>query len=146
MKGVECKRRQLALEEERAVNSRAFSPYGRPLEMMTSLRYLGRVILAADDDWTAVIRNLSKAHAVWRRMMRILSREEERPRVYRFFFKAVLQSVLLFCAKTWVVIPCMVRVLGGFQDQVERQRTRISRGGGDMEVGLHLNGDGKSGF
>ena len=50
MKGVECKRWELAAEEERAVTSRVFSAYGRPLYMVTSFRYLGRVILAANDD------------------------------------------------------------------------------------------------
>ena len=33
-------------------------------------------------------------------------------------FKSVVQSVLLFGAETWVVTPCMVRVLGGLQYQV----------------------------
>ena len=42
--------------------------------MVNSFRYLGRVILAADDDWPAVIQNLAKEQAVWRRMMKILSR------------------------------------------------------------------------
>ena len=118
MKGVECKRRQLASEEERAVNSRAFSPYGRPLEMITSLRYLRRVILAADDDWPAVIWNLIKAQALCRRMMRILIREVERPRVSEFFFKAVVWSVFLFDAETCVFTPRMGRVLGGSQYHV----------------------------
>ena len=64
--------------------------------MVNSFRYLGRVISAADDNWPAVIRNLAKAWLVWRRTMRILIREGARPRVYGFFFKAFVQSVLLF--------------------------------------------------
>ena len=35
-----------------------------------------------------------------------------------FFFKSVVQAVFLFGSETWVVNPCMVRALGGFQDQV----------------------------
>ena len=35
--------------------SDVFSSYGRPLEMVTSFKYLGRVISEADDDWTAVV-------------------------------------------------------------------------------------------
>ena len=38
-----------------------------------------------------------------------------------FFFKAVIQAVLLFVLETWVVTPCMGRDLGGFQDQVARR-------------------------
>ena len=37
-----------------------------------------------------------------------------------FFFKAVVQEVLLFGAGTRVVTPRMGRVLGGFQYQVEQ--------------------------
>ena len=66
--GAERKRWQLAAEEEREVTARDFSAYGRPLDMVTPFRYLGWVILAADDDWPAVVKNLSRARAVWRRM------------------------------------------------------------------------------
>ena len=40
-----------------------------------------------------------------------------------FFFKTVVQLVLLFGTETWVVTPCMVRVLEGFQEQVVRRLT-----------------------
>ena len=53
----------------------------------------------------------------------ILSREGETPRVSGFFFKAMIQAVLLFGAETWVVTPCMGKALGGFQTQVERRLT-----------------------
>ena len=91
--------------------------------MVTSFRYMGIVILAADDNWPAVVQNLTKARAVWRRMIRILSREGESPRVSIFFFKYFVQSVLIFGAETWVVTPCMGQVLGGFQDQVTGRLT-----------------------
>ena len=35
-KGVERKRRRFAVEEEKAVTLRAFSAYGRPLELLNS--------------------------------------------------------------------------------------------------------------
>ena len=120
-KGKKRKRRSLAEEEERVATSRAFRAYGRTLKIVPSLKYLGRLLLGADDDWPAVIRNLKKARAVWRRMTRILSREGARPRVSIFFFKVVVQSVLLFGAETWVVKPCTGRVMGGLQYQVARQ-------------------------
>ena len=67
-----------------------FSAYGRTLEMVPYFKYLGRVLLYADDDWTEVIRNITNYRAVWRRMTRILSREGARPWVYGFFFKYVI--------------------------------------------------------
>ena len=84
--------------------------------MVTSLKYLGQVILAADDDWPAVVQNLSWSRKVWIRMSRILSREGAAPRVYSFFLKAVVQAVLLFIAETWVVTPPHGQGPGGVSD------------------------------
>ena len=47
--------------------------------MVLSLKYLGRLLLAADDDWTVLIQNRMKAWAVWRIIARILSREGATP-------------------------------------------------------------------
>ena len=91
--------------------------------MVSSFRYLGQVILAAYDDWMAVVRNLSRARSVWNRMTINLIREGAEPRLSGFFFKAVAQAVLLFGSETWVVAPRMGRLLGGVQYQVARQLT-----------------------
>ena len=74
----QCKK---GLEEERAVTSRAFSAYGRPLEMATYFQYMWRVISAANDNWPTLVRNFSRARIVWNWMMRIISREGVEPRV-----------------------------------------------------------------
>ena len=120
-RGVERNQRRLAEEEEREVTTRAFSAYRRPLERVTSFRYLGWVISVADDEWPAVVKNLSQARAVWKRMKRTLSRERVEPQVSGFFFKDVVQAVLLFGSETWAVTPSMGRALGGFQYQVARR-------------------------
>ena len=49
-KGAERKRLFLAVEEERAATLRAFSAYGRTLDMVPSFKYLEIVLLVADDD------------------------------------------------------------------------------------------------
>ena len=56
-------------------------------------------------------------------MLHILSREGATPWVYGFFFKAVIQAVLLFGADTWVVTPHMGTAFGGFQTQLSRHLT-----------------------
>ena len=106
----------MAAEEERATTSRVPSAYGLTLKILPQFKYLGRVVLAADEDWPEVIRNLTKARGVWRRTTRILSREGGRLQVPVLLFKAVVQLVLLFDAETWVVNPHMRRVLGAFHD------------------------------
>ena len=114
--------------------------------MFLYLKYLGIVLSAVDDDWTAVIRNLTKSIVVWRRMTRILSREGARLRVSGFFFEAVVQSVLLFGVETWVVTPHMGRVMRFFPIT---GGTSTDRADATVEVGremvLHLGGGGERG-
>ena len=92
--------------------------------MVKSFKYLGRVLLVADDDWPTVVRDLVKAQTVWWRMSKILSREGARPQVSGYFFKSVIQLVLLFDAEFWVVTPHMVWDLRGSQYQMARRMTR----------------------
>ena len=82
--------------------------------MVTSFKYLGRVLLVADYEWLTVVRNVVKARTVWWRMSKILSRKVVRQRISRFFFKSIIQSVLLFDAESWVVTPHMIWYLRGF--------------------------------
>ena len=91
--------------------------------MVTYFKYPGRVVSATDDDLPAVVRNLAQAKTVWRRMLHILSREGATPRVSGFFFKAVIQAVLLFREGAWVVTPRMGKAMGWFQTQVVRRMT-----------------------
>ena len=56
------------MEESRVVTPMVFSAYRRPLKMVTSFKYLGRVISAADDDWPEVVQNILKARMEWHRM------------------------------------------------------------------------------
>ena len=114
--GAERKRRRLAVEKEREVTARAFSAYGRPLEMVTYFKYLGRVILEADDKWLAVVKIFSPAKKVWSRMSCILSRDGAAPLVSGFSFKAMVQAVLLFGAETWLVTPTHGQGPGGFHN------------------------------
>ena len=57
-KGAERRRRRLAEEETRESVERYFQAYGRPLATFTLFKYLGQVLTAAHDDWTAVVGNL----------------------------------------------------------------------------------------
>ena len=81
--------------------------------MVTSFKYPGRFILATDDHWPAVVITSDREKTVWRRMSRILSRERATPRVSGFFFKAMIQAVMLFGAETWVITPLAGTALGG---------------------------------
>ena len=59
--GVKRKRRRMAKEELRESADRDFQDYSRSLEMVTSFKYLGRVLKAEEDNWPEVVGNLRKA-------------------------------------------------------------------------------------
>ena len=122
-KGAERKRRQLAEEELRQILERAFQAYREPLDMVTSFKYLGRVFMAGDGNWTEVSGNLQKARKSWVWIPIILSREGEDSKVLDNFFKAVVQAVFLFGAETWFLTPRMEQALRIFQHRFARSIT-----------------------
>ena len=65
---------------------RDFWSHKGSLETVTSLKYRGRVLTVADDNWLAVVGNLNEAQKVWERILRILGQEGSNPRVSGVFF------------------------------------------------------------
>ena len=85
--------------------------------------YLGRLLMARDDDWPAVAGNIKKARSSWGRLARVLGREGADPKVSHNFYAAVIQQVLLFRAETWVLTRNMESALDDFQGRVARKLT-----------------------
>ena len=73
--------------ELREITERAFEAYVEPLETVTMFKYPGWVMTVGDDDWPAVVGNLCKARKSRGRLLRILIREGEDPKVSGHFFK-----------------------------------------------------------
>ena len=131
-KGAESKRQRMAEAELRDSTERALEAYGKPLEMVSTFKYLGWVMTAGYDDWPAVAGNLVKARNIWGRLSHILSREGADKRVSGNFFKAVVQAVLLFGAETWVLKPRIEKALESFMHgDVRRITTKKPWIGGD---------------
>ena len=63
--GAERKRWRLAETEIRESTEMAFEVYGEQLKTVPSFKYLGRILTAGDNDWTAVAGNLGKALKSW---------------------------------------------------------------------------------
>ena len=120
-KGAERKRRRLAEVETRESKERAFEAYREPIKNVSAFTYLGRVLMAGDDDWPEVVTKLEKARRSWGRLSRLLGREGADPKVLRTFYTAVTQAVLIFGAETWVLTPRMEKALGSFHSGVARK-------------------------
>ena len=88
-KGVERKRRRMVEAELRDITERFFEAYGKPLETVSTFKYLGRVMTAGDYNWPAVVGNLVKSRKSWGRLSQILSQEGVDKRVSGNFFKAM---------------------------------------------------------
>ena len=122
-KGAERNRRRLAETETRENSERDFEAYGAPIESVSEFKYLGRILTATDDDWTAVVGNLRKARRSWGRLSRVLSRKGTDPKVSRAFYIAVTQAVLIFGSETWLLTARMEKALDSFHSRAARNIT-----------------------
>ena len=121
----------------------------RPLEMVTSFKYLGRVLSAADDYCPEVVQNLVKAWTVWRRMLRIMIREGVRPRLSGFSFKPSSNRCCSSVQRLGWLPPAWYDTWGGgvpgpFDKDNYREAPMVDA---VRKVGVHLGGgrDGESG-
>ena len=87
--------RKLVSDSAMAMDA-TFYAYGEELERVEVFKYLGRLIAFDDDDTQAVCGNLKKFRRFWVRILRVLRAENASARACGMFYKATVQSVLLF--------------------------------------------------
>jgi hypothetical protein len=119
--GTDRVRQRFALADARRAREVVFTVKGAPLEGVSLFKYLGRPLSSLDSDWPAVYYNLKKARKRWARISRVLTREGADTRVSGMFYKAVVQSVLLYGCETWTVTAQVLKVLEGFHHRVARR-------------------------
>jgi hypothetical protein len=66
---------------------------------------------------------MAKSRQRWAYISRILRREGATPRISAMFYKAVVQTVLLFGSESWVLTPSMLGKLEGFHQHIARRLT-----------------------
>jgi hypothetical protein len=94
------------------------------IERVAQFRYLGRILDENDNDTHALlIRQLARARSKWNRMGRVLRSEGMKPRAMGYFYKAIVQSVLLYSSETWVVSDTHLRQFRSFHSRVGRHLT-----------------------
>ena len=82
-------------------------------EGVDAFKYLGRVLHRTDDDWPAVLRNIRRARQVWGRLGKLLRREGAELIISAKFYRAVVQAVLPFGERTWVMLAVMLSKIEG---------------------------------
>jgi hypothetical protein len=118
---LQSRRLELAQHAARHV---IFSINGNPIENVSSFRYLGRMLCDDDNDWLAISTNLKKARTQWSMIARLLSRDGANYRTMGYFYKAIVQSVLLYGSETWTPTRRMISLLECFHNQCARRITR----------------------
>ena len=73
----------------------AITAYEILLYPITSFRCLGRVLLAANNDWPVVVQKLWRECQKWVRLSRVLSREGVYDRTSGGIYMAVVQVFIL---------------------------------------------------
>jgi exonuclease III len=122
--GAERKRKRLQDIANIEAHNTSFTVGDSELEAVDSFRYLGRPLVADSSDWLAVTYNIKKARCRWAQVSRVLTKQQINPRIAGFFYKAVVQSVLLYGSETWSLYRQSINALEGFHNQVARKISR----------------------
>jgi hypothetical protein len=91
-----------------------FHVEGELLEKVDLFWYLGRILAQDDDDIRAVRQQIKKAKGIWARVSQVLTADKTLPKVSAKFYKAVVQSVLVYGSKTWNLTTTALAWLEGF--------------------------------
>jgi hypothetical protein len=101
--GVERWRQQEAAVTAALALRQQFTIHGNALERVEAYKYLGRMMSQDDDDTQAVCAQLRKARATWAWVGKVLRGENTPPTVAAIFYLAIVQAILLYGSKTWVI-------------------------------------------
>ena len=107
-------------EEEQAGAVMVFQAYDRPLEIVSSFKYLGCLLTATDDDCPEVVTRTQKAQKSWAIMPSILGREGMDNWMLDKFYLAIVQDILIFGAETLVGTSRIGQMLRVFHHRVAR--------------------------
>jgi hypothetical protein len=103
--GVERRRqREVAVTAALALRQQ-FTIHGDVLEQVEFYKYLGWMMAQDDNNTQAVRAQLRKARATWAWVGKVLRGENTPPTVAAKFYLAIVQAILLYGSKTWVISP-----------------------------------------
>jgi hypothetical protein len=90
------------------------------LEPVSCFQYLGCPVTCEGNDFSAVLYNIAKAWQRWAQVSKVLSCQGADTQVSGYFYKVIVQSVLLYGCETWAMTQQILGLLEGFHHQVAR--------------------------
>jgi hypothetical protein len=108
--GAKWNKRKMNLQCIRAFRC-TFHTIEQPIGTVTSFSYLGRINTSQDSDRAVARRNLQKARQRWAMISHLLMCENASPCISALFYKATIQTVLLYGSETWVITNKILQLL-----------------------------------
>ncbi len=105
--------RDMAIRSALALRQQ-FSIHDQVLEQVDIFKYLRRLLSHDNDDIQAVRTQIQKARTTWADVSNVLWAQKAPPRISAKFYKAVVQSLMLYGSKTWVISKSVLARLEGF--------------------------------
>ena len=119
---VKRKRFYRAIRQESAKDVE-FNVGGQVLKKSRQFRYLGRILDDEDDDNHAAFRQLKRAREKWGRIAGILNAEGANPKTMGYFYKAIVQAILLYGSESWTLTRNILKRFDSFHARVARYLT-----------------------
>ena len=107
-------------EEQKTAKQTIFTIGSTPIETVQEFKYLGRILDDRDQDLPAVTYNLQRARKRWGMIGRILKKKGANPKAMASFYKAIVQSILLYGSESWVLTKSMLDSLNNFHHRCAR--------------------------
>ena len=85
-----------------------------PIQKVSSFKYMDRILSANNDDLPAVAANVRCACQHWGQVAQLLIREGASSSTMSYFYKVVVQAVLLYGSATWVLSRQILLILESF--------------------------------
>ena len=92
-----------------------------PLKVRTSLPYLRQTVMHNNSDWVLLYSNLQKYQSIWGMVSKVMGKTGLLIKARVNIYKAVLQAVLLYERKRWVVTYVMMMIPEGLHHRIVRR-------------------------
>ena len=96
-----------------------------PLETMSAFPYLGRTIAFNNSDCVSLYINLKKEKWWWRMMENFLVKAVATVRSRAMMYKSVLQTILIYESRSWVVTGTILKFLEWLDHRVAQRISGI---------------------
>ncbi len=104
-----------------------FSVQGNVLERVKVFKYLGRLMSQDDDNIQAIRAQIRKARSSWGCIGQVLRSKNVSPFVAARFYQAIIQAILLYGSKLWVISRTTMAWLEGFNIRAAYRMAKKNR-------------------